>query len=75
MLRTYSVAILLINFVYFIEIKVCQKLSKPDNGNMFMISPDTAIFTCNSGFTTIGNSYLQCKDGKWSSPPPKCQPS
>ena len=54
----------------------CPTLSDPDSGRVFIISNGrVAIFTCNDGFVTAGNSYLQCINGKWSSPPPMCQPS
>ena len=26
-----------------------------------------------SDFTTFGNSHVECTNGEWSSPPPKCQ--
>ena len=58
-----------------INIPTCLKLEDPDNGKVFYISPTTAIFSCNSGFITLGNPFLQCFDGKWNSPPPKCQAS
>ena len=54
----------------------CPPLSDPDNGKMYIISDGTvALFTCNNGFATVGNSYLQCINGVWSSPPPKCKSS
>ena len=58
------------------ETSECPAISDPDNGKVFIISDgETAIFACNNGFVTIGNSRLQCIDGKWSSSPPKCHPS
>ena len=51
----------------------CPALSAPVNGNFYIIlNGNAAIFTCNSGFTVLGKSYLECKNGKWTSPPPKC---
>ena len=66
-----------INFALFlIENDKCLPLSDPDNGKVYIIlNGKVAIFTCNDGFVTVGNPYLQCIDGKWNSPPPKCQPS
>lgn len=57
----------------FTALKKCPVLSDPENGEIFFF-PDgqTAIFTCKSGYTIKGNSYLQCVNGVWSSPPPKC---
>ena len=66
-----------INYVFFLYIEIikCPAVLDPDNGKVFIISDgEVAIFTCNSGFVTVGNSHLQCIDGKWNSPPPKCQP-
>ena len=64
------------NILFLIEIEKCPTLSDPDNGKMFVISDGrVTIFTCKNGFVTIGNSYLQCINGIWSSPPPKCQAS
>ena len=59
--------------LFFTEIK-CPALSDPINGKVFIVSNGkAAIFTCNSGFTVMGNSYVQCKGRKWSSLPPTCQ--
>ena len=59
-----------------VGIEKCPTLSDPDSGRVFIISNGrVAIFTCNDGFVTVGNSYLQCINGKWSAPPPMCQPS
>ena len=65
------------NFLLFcVENNKCPTLSNPDNGKVYIISDgNVAIFTCNDGFVTEGNSYLQCINRVWSSPPPKCQPS
>ena len=65
------------NFAFFYAgVEKCPTLSDPDSGRVFIISNGrVAIFTCNDGFVTEGNSYLQCINGVWSSPPPKCQPS
>ena len=61
---------------FLVEPIVCVELKDPDNGKVFFYPGGTiAIFTCHSGFTTIGNPFLQCIDGKWNFPPPKCQPS
>lgn len=58
------------------EIEKCPTLSDPDNGKVFIISNGRiAIFTCNSGFVTVGNSFVQCINGIWSSPSPKCKAS
>ena len=58
------------------EIEKCPTLSDPENGKVFIISDGrVAIFTCNNNFTKTGDSYLQCINGIWSSPSPKCQPS
>ena len=67
----YSVSITLSIFLTGIK---CPALSDPKNGSVFIIlNGKAAVFTCNSGFTIIGSSYLQCNNGKWSFPPPKCQ--
>ena len=76
-----TVAILFVYIImqaclFLVELIVCPPLKDPDNGKVFIYPGGTiAIFTCHSGFTTIGNPFLQCIDGKWNSPPPKCQPS
>ena len=63
-------------FSFSAENDKCPTLSDPDNGKVYIISDGrVAIFTCNDGFVTVGNSYLQCINGKWNSQPPKCQPS
>lgn len=60
----------------YTETSECPAISDPDNGKVFIISNgQTAVFACNNGFVTVGNSQLQCIDGKWSSSPPKCHPS
>ena len=52
----------------------CPALSAPENGYVYIFSNgNVAVFTCNNGFVKVGNSYLGCKNGKWTSPPPKCQ--
>ena len=73
---SYICLCILSGLLFLVEVIVCDKLKDPDNGMVFYFNAGkTAIFTCHSGFTTIGNSYLQCIDGRWNSPPPKCQPS
>jgi len=48
-------------------------LSNPDNGQVYLINDEmTAVFTCKSGFTTIGEAMLNCVDKKWSGDLPKC---
>ena len=78
-LRLYSSYIclcILSGLLFLVEVIVCKHLNDPDNGKVYIYPGGTiAIFTCHSGFITIGIPYLQCIDGKWSSPPPKCQPS
>ena len=66
----YSIIIL---SMFLTEIK-CPALSAPENGYVHIIlNGNAAVFTCNNGYVRIGNSYLECKNGKWTSPPPKCQ--
>ena len=62
--------------LYFVlDIKKCPLLSDSDNGKVYIVSDGRiAIITCKSNFVITGNSYLQCVDGKWSSPVPKCLP-
>ena len=67
----YPVSITLSIFLTGIE---CPALSDPKNGSVFIVlNGKAAVFTCNSGFTIIGDSYLECNNGKWSSLSPKCQ--
>ena len=76
MLLISSIMLNFIIYIYkfiLIESDKCPALSDPDNGKVFIVSDGkVAIFTCSSGFVIIGNSYLQCINGVWSSPPPKC---
>ena len=73
---SYICLCVLSGLLFLVEVIECDKLKDPDNGMVFFIQPGKiAVFTCHSGFTTIGNSYLQCINGKWNTPPPKCQPS
>ena len=61
--------------MFLIEIE-CPALSDPENGRVHIIpngNAATAVFTCNNGFVIIGNLYSKCKNGKWTSPPSKCQ--
>lgn len=32
-----------------------------------------ALYTCNSGYVTIGILFRKCKNGKWKGVPPTCQ--
>ena len=82
----YNNTVLLYSYVYapvldshfslYIEIEKCPTLNDPDNGKVYVVSDGTvAIFTCDNGFIKTGDSYMQCINGKWTSAPPKCQPS
>lgn len=33
----------------------------------------TVSFTCNNGYTLIGNNSMQCQEGVWSSSLPQCK--
>ena len=60
-------------FICLIVIGKCPILGDPDNGMVLLINDKmTAVFTCNSGFTTIGEAVLNCNNGKWNYDPPKC---
>jgi len=48
-------------------------LVNPENGRVVYLSDGkTAVFTCETGYTIIGEPFLHCKSGKWSSHVPKC---
>ena len=68
----YVIYLLILVAFFLIEIKSCPPLHDPDNGMVYIFGKD-AIFTCKSGFTILGNSHLECTNGEWSSPLPKCQ--
>jgi len=56
------------------DIQPCSQLNDPPNGRVFVF-PDgnSAVFTCNSGYTTNDPQFVECISGKWSSPPPTCK--
>ena len=54
----------------------CPTLKDPENGKVFQFSDgNAAIFSCNSGYTKVGESFLNCVNGNWSSPAPMCTKS
>jgi len=54
-------------------IGTCPLLSDPLNGYVF-VRPDgtIAMYSCVANYTLIGAGTVHCKNGAWSSPPPKC---
>lgn len=60
---------------YFTEAG-CPPLKDPKNGKVFLLSGgNTAVFSCNNGYTKKGESFLHCINGSWSSPAPTCMKS
>ena len=55
----------------------CQKLQNPENGNVQVTSTRigaVAIYSCNDGFTLVGNKNRVCRpNGQWSGGAPSCQ--
>ncbi|CAI8052865.1 CUB and sushi domain-containing protein 3 [Geodia barretti] len=55
----------------------CPTLNDPDNGNLKLSGNNfgqTAEYTCNTGFSLIGESILMCgADGQWIGNPPVCE--
>ena len=55
-----------------------EVLTNPDNGVVAMtngnVFQSVATYTCNEGFTVIGNATRVCgANGEWSSSTPECQ--
>ena len=59
--------------IYFL-IENCPPLVDPENGKVFIFSNgEVALFICDPSYVIMGNPYLRCVNGAWSSIPPKCQ--
>ena len=56
---------------------MCPTLNDPANGNVNLSGDtlrQTAEYTCNTGFSLVGDSILTCgPDGQWSGNPPVCE--
>jgi len=70
-------------FCQFLAISCVEQVA-PLNGNVVCTNDgnleSVCQFTCNTGFTRIGNDVTMCFDdededaeGEWTSPPPTCQ--
>jgi len=46
----------------------------PENGAVYVF-PDgmSAVFTCNTNYTMVGNPFVHCIAGKWTHPSPTCE--
>ena len=45
-----------------------------ENGNGVLTFEDICVYTCNTGYLLIGNSFRMCqKDGSWSGTEPICK--
>ena len=66
----------IINIMHVVHICIgnnCLPLSNPDNGQVYQLPDGTAaLFSCDNGFTKMGESVLRCDNGNWSSSPPTC---
>ena len=54
---------------------ICPDLENPDNGIVDVSGNqpgDTAVYTCNDGFTLDGENRTCGQDGKWSGSEPTC---
>ena len=60
-------------YVCFTLITDCRPLNDPQNGRVFVF-PDcnSAVYTCNPGYTISGTALVECISGRWSSPPVTC---
>ncbi|XP_065905663.1 uncharacterized protein [Dysidea avara] len=56
-----------------LSIANCRPLNDPHNGKVFAF-PDcnSAVYTCNPGYTISGTALVECISGRWSSPPVTC---
>ena len=62
--------------VHFVFSGDCPDLSAPANGSVSMsgiIVGSTATYSCNAGFTLVGDTVRTCEDDMWTGTEPNCQ--